>query len=365
LLGLISATPADAEPALRLAPQEGLLLLANGQILSGKITQAGDHYFVALPEGEIRLKSSEVELFCRDLEEGYRRKRAVLSGTEAQDHLNLAEWCIRHGLIGYAAKELSDALAVDPFHPKIPLLERRLQLAMKPQEKGGATAAAGGQGPSNDDLDRLVRGMPTGTVDMFTHTIQPLLLNNCTAAGCHGPGTANAFSLQRIPLGRTPNRRLTQRNLYSTLQQINSSDPVSSPLLVKPIVEHGPAKTAIFNSHEAGQYRQLAAWVHRVAGSTPAPSAEADQRRAEPLLQNMAAPMARRDEPALSTSDKSAADKSMADKPAAGQTGDAPPAVSAAKSTPKPDAGDKAKESFVPVDAFDAEIFNRRFLPAK
>lgn len=346
---VLAADAAVAQAPFQLSPQEGLLLLTNGQVLRGKVTPAGDHYFVEVPEGEIRLKTSEVEMFCRDLEEGYRRKRSAIIPGQIQDHLDLAGWCIRHSMIGYAAKELGSAVDLDPRHPKIALLERQLQLAMKPPEEP-PTANAATPGVSNDDLDRLVRGMPEGTVDTFTHTIQPLLMNSCTAGGCHGPSSATSFSLLRIPLSRTPNRRLTQRNLHATLQQITSADPSNSPLLLKPILEHGPTKTAIFTNHEMAQYKQLAAWVHRVARSTP-PAPEQTAQRPEPLLQKIP--------PLASPRNERTPQTNAMPTPAS----IALSASAEAQKSPPPISDKKSAESFVPADAFDAEIFNRRFLP--
>ena len=56
---VLRALPA-AEP-FQATPQEGVLLLTNGQIIRGKITHAGDHYYVAFGEGEIRLRQNEEE----------------------------------------------------------------------------------------------------------------------------------------------------------------------------------------------------------------------------------------------------------------------------------------------------------------
>src|SRR4051812_8229843 len=88
-----------------LAPQDGLLLLRTGGVVSGRITRAGDRYYVAVPDGEIRLKASEVDLVCRDLEDGYSRKRAAAVGHGAEGHLDLCQWCLREGLLDHAKQE--------------------------------------------------------------------------------------------------------------------------------------------------------------------------------------------------------------------------------------------------------------------
>lgn len=116
---LVIVAPAahSAEP-FQPAPQVGVLLLTNGQIIRGKITRGGDHYYVALDDGEIRLKTADVELFCNTLEDGYQRKRLSMLIGDAGEHLDLAQWCIQHKLFGCAARELTEAASLEPHTPK-------------------------------------------------------------------------------------------------------------------------------------------------------------------------------------------------------------------------------------------------------
>ena len=74
-LSLVLASLAAAQDA-GLSTVAGLVLLRNGQVLRGKVSAQGDHYHLLLDAGEIRLKTEDVEFVCRDLEEGYRLKRA-------------------------------------------------------------------------------------------------------------------------------------------------------------------------------------------------------------------------------------------------------------------------------------------------
>ncbi len=232
VLSLLPAVPAWADAPLYSTPQQGLLLLRNGQLLEGKITPTGDRFYVELASGKVWVKSVDVEVHCRTLDEGYWLKRSAMPLGVVQSHLDLAQWCIQHMLLGHAADELRDALRIDPQHPRIELLERRLKLA---QQKAPATVveAAPQSAPSADDLDRLVRGMPAGAVEIFTTSIQPLLVNNCTSAGCHGPAAEKEPRFVRVAPGRTT-KRLTQRNLHTALTLVNREKPLESPLLTVP-----------------------------------------------------------------------------------------------------------------------------------
>src|SRR5688572_987920 len=69
LLALL-AWPLAAGGQTSLTPHAGLLVLRNGQVLEGEITQAGDYYIVTLGgTSEIRIKASEVEAVCGSLDE--------------------------------------------------------------------------------------------------------------------------------------------------------------------------------------------------------------------------------------------------------------------------------------------------------
>ena len=176
-----------------------ILVLKNGQILEGRISQSQDGYVVDLGDGQIRVKSAEVDLICNNLEEGYQHKRAAIQVGNVHHHLELAQWCLRHDLLGPAATELADAVAADPTNPMIGALQHRLKLAMEPPAEPAAKAVAG---PTNEDLDRLLRALPPGTVETFTQSVQPVLMNHCATGGCHGPQSSTSLRLYSRDLGQ-------------------------------------------------------------------------------------------------------------------------------------------------------------------
>jgi hypothetical protein len=114
--------------------------------------------------------------------------------------------------------------------------------------------------------------MPAGSVETFTQSIQPLLVNRCATSGCHGPGGTTEHRLNRLPPQRTSaSRRLTQENLAVVLGWIDRGNPKASPLLTAPLAAHGRARIPVFAHTEIPQYRMLVDWVHRVAKPLPSP----------------------------------------------------------------------------------------------
>ena len=137
------------------APREGVVLLANDEIIRGTIIPAGDRYDVHLESGEISLRKADIAAVCQTVEECYQHKRADIDPGRVQDHLQLAEWCVRNRLFSEAQGELADARKADPTHPKIRLVESRLDLARSPLPSApisddNGKVLAGRNGPHRD-----------------------------------------------------------------------------------------------------------------------------------------------------------------------------------------------------------------------
>lgn len=270
----LAQSPAPAIAANQWQPQQAVVLLRNGSVLSGLVLRSGDYYEVQFDDGELRIRVDEVAFVGPTLEACYEHRRQGIEFQKVGDHLALAEWCLRHDLIGLAGRELRDAMACDPTHPKIGLLERRLRLALEaPATDTDPAEPTDPQIARPEDLDRMIRSMPRGTVETFTNVIQPLLINQCSTSHCHGPTSESPLKLLRVAAGKTQSRRATQRNLHAVLNGINHDDPDASLLLTMPIRPHGSSAAAVFTSRQAFQYRQLVDWVYAVTNRKKASAA--------------------------------------------------------------------------------------------
>ena len=344
LLIAVAAAAADDQHVAN-ESRTGLVLLRNGNVIEGTITRSGDRYKVSVRDGELSVPASDVEFVGRDLDEVYRHRRGTIRSGVAEQHLMLADWCLRRGLLKYAARELNDASRAEGAHPRIAILERRLKLANRPPDPVKRDPPPS-QHPTVAELDRVVEGMPPGTTKTFSLAIQPLLLNTCATGVCHGPRSANGFRLLRPLARRAPSRRLIQRNLHSTLKWIDRDDPDASPILTTPLAPHGTSSTAIFTSRDVGQYRQLANWVNEVVNKKREVAPPRVGTQAKPLLQQMLSPFP---SARLSTGDRQATARSQVQSSNTSASRPPPPRVG-------PWSG-----SFVPLDDFDPEIFNRLF----
>jgi hypothetical protein len=395
-------------------PQDGYVLLTNGEVLQGRVIRDGDRYFVVLKGGEIRLKAGEVRAICPELLACYRVLESRLDRGSADERLELAAWCLRHDLVAPAEAEIAAAAQIDARHVKLPLLKRRLAAQREAQQEAkrqaeGADGAAAQRGPApaadHEELDRLTGRLPPQVVEMFTASIQPILQNGCMTASCHGPQSASRFQLQRIPAGKPATRRLTQRNLAAALALVDPKKPSESPLLVFLTKPHGGAKQAPLGKREEAQYWQLHQWVV-LASRAVRPTDAAEEAGHDPLPGKAVLFQPGPELPAAGkTADPSASTGSGADAaPVPAEPELLPPlerAIPVAQGDDKPSAAARApaapggtrvypepgqarrgksppdvrndsrqkpvgspKESplgFVPKDPFDPEIFNRRY----
>jgi hypothetical protein len=395
LVGLVSILKAQGPDG---ATGQQLLLLHNGQALEGRISRSDDIYSVLLPNGEIRVKAADVDLQCKDFEEAYQRKRAAITVGNLRDHLVLAQWCQQHKLYEHAAAELTDAAAIAPDNPMVGYLRRRLQIVTEPLPERPKAEIATDDSLPNDELDRMIRGLPQRAIENFTQSVQPLLMNNCTASGCHGPQSQSGFRLQRTALDQPGGRRMTQRNIYAVLRYVDRENPLASRILTVPAAPHGAAKTPVFTEHQIVQYKRLVDWVLQLgpvampeppatipnnepimaetfsdatSPATPPKILPKDARKARllPTAAHSAATTNLRSAPGLPGSAKSGK-PTMPPKQEVTQAAfidpvsnpaDAESSLDFESKTPKIKR-DAAGPEFTPKDPFDPEIFNRRYI---
>ncbi len=272
--------PTQAEIIASSPPLGQLLVLHNDSVLLGSITMQGEHYEIQREGLLMRVPTREVAFVAQSLVDAYQQKRASRGQLTATEHLDLAEWCLRHSLWAEASLELLEARGKDPDHRQLELLERRLlvnsarrqaeekkiETISKPQESGRA-----------ENPESPIE-LPRGALELFTRRVQPLLVNNCTTSGCHRPKGPTEFSLSRALLYGESNRKTTQHNLSEALSQIDRTDPTQSPLLVIPLKPHGGLDHAIFPPHRRALRQLLVQWVALVTDEVQSPYlAELDQ----------------------------------------------------------------------------------------
>jgi len=368
------SAPSVVPHGLIAEPAHGMLLLKNGETLEGKISAAGDFYLVVAENTEMQVRARDVEVACRNLDDVVAHKVARLNPRSVDDRIALAQWCIDRELYGIAARELTEAYRIDDTHPRIPLLERRMKAAMSPPRTVPPPPPPAAPAVDESTVNAALSGLSSEAVHDFTVRVQPLLMNYCATAGCHGPKPNSEFHLERVYLNELNDSRVVRRNLFAALNQIDRRAPATSKLLTVPLTPHGGGKNALFHAHNAEHYRQLAIWVGKAASAAPtktaAPTTASATPATDPLLQRLpiappggSPPSAPPAAPSPTPSPPQTPPSSPLGASApAGNLPGIPPAV-AATTAPTPVA--KTPAAPAPVDPFDPEVFNRRRDTAK
>ena len=256
--------PGIATAQGELSSKDGFLLLRNGNLLKGEITQAGDYYLVIDgEESELRMPKDQVEGICRDLNDAYLFKLTTMHGTGVRAQLDMVQWCLRHELYDQADKHLSEAKTLEPANPLANLLSQRLKIARDGSSVPAAMAIAETKVVVPSDLDKVEETLSSEAMEKFTAVVQPLLINRCAAGGCHGAQTKSDLQIIRPFAGQLIQRRATQRNLISALKYIDRDQPERSPLLMVPLGPHG-GTGPIFDAKTREQIETLTAWVAQV-----------------------------------------------------------------------------------------------------
>jgi hypothetical protein len=232
-----------------------------------------------------------VQFVAADLEHAYRMKRATMRDNLAGDQIRLTKWCMRHRMLSHAARHLLHTMTLDPEHPEITGLEHRLRLSVEQQarnESGDPRRKATGETAAEETVAinlHPLSDVPAGTLEAFTQTVQPVLLNRCASAGCHGANSPSSFRLRRPAWGKTISRDTTLHNLRAAMALLDRESPRHSPLLTAPAGPHGPLDHGLFAPHEQGQLARLAHWADLAAVDGQVVQASALEQG--PLLQQL------------------------------------------------------------------------------
>ena len=254
-----------------------VLLLNNGELLTGHSRREGEFLVVELPrndnlaadaQGQFRIPVARVAYQADSKQAVFAHLRSKLGQPQSGwSRLTLAEWAIQQRLLPQAAELLAELQAAGAHPDEVARVSERLRhaTAQPVSPTTAPTQVASWRTPVEvGDL------LEPATMVEFCGFVQPLLLNSC--ARCHGPAHDSAFTLRRPRSGQRASRRLTHDNLVAVLGAMEQGQ-----LLDYCQRAHGTADTptrhqqpAPCESWRKGQLQRLAHWVRSVAQTTSA-----------------------------------------------------------------------------------------------
>jgi hypothetical protein len=287
-LGLCSFSSADETLSKNLEFTEGVIVLTDGRVFSGRISNLAGGYRIDWSGTYAIVPFGKVDVTARSLNEAYLALRDRTLKPTANDHLALAEWCLQNQLVGPARSEVSKALKLEPLRTEARTLLVTIDERLNPKiEKVDLPS-----GPAMT-IDGFLRS-PEKTADGFSREIhreyvrqvQPLILNKCGNAYCHGQAAKNSFHLESIQRGISGNRMLRQSNLDQVMKQIDIATPDQSPLLLKAVAVDARHRKVFLGKRGEEQFKLLRDWVRRAAAELPS----AAKRTSKTIAQNNITP---------------------------------------------------------------------------
>jgi hypothetical protein len=204
-----------------------------------------------------------VSVVAEDKHGAYEKLKATGTAITPDFQVALARWCMAWKLYEEARLELRDALVADPDHEDARQMYAKLHQLMNPEPPAPTKSkpkTAEGFEPA--DAESLA-GLSPETARLYVTRVQPLLLNRCGNAGCHGPSSEQEFRLTHIR-GRLNKQTIV--NLDMVLKYVDVSSPEKSLLLTTPTGTHGKNGKPIFYGSTGEQNLEtLKAWVSEAA----------------------------------------------------------------------------------------------------
>lgn len=289
------------------------VLLENGNVLAGQVRLIDGHYHLEGEGSELRLPASVVRFIEPSIELLYLRQCEQQPQPSLAQRLKRADWCGRQQLWDHAVRELLAAQQKSPADPRVSAAQRRLWLARENalRQTAADTAqladghvtdghvadehVADGQvidqsvqpatyveSVAETPLNQPLGILPDGALQQFTRKIQPILVNNCTLAGCHAPQGPQKFQLNRDLLRGLATRRSTDANLASALSAIDSTNPDASPLITAMQPSHAGGRGPRLGVRRDDLRLKVRDWARLVAAAEPPPNTLPEPAATEP-----------------------------------------------------------------------------------
>lgn len=238
-----------------------LMVLFDGRVLYGQISERPGGYMIEGTDGKQVIPFQLIRLTASSLEDAYVKQRDALRMPIAGDHLQLARWCYENKLYGNAKEQIASALKLEPDRSDARQLLQDVENASPPDELPGERGPRSAAGAA---LERefTAAGISTNAHAEFVRRVQPILVNRCGNASCHGSAAQNDFQLANVRTGHRQQRRETESNLATVLRFVDPQSPGDSRLLTQTANADSGAHRALFTGPGgAAQLEKLRAWV--------------------------------------------------------------------------------------------------------
>jgi hypothetical protein len=268
--------------------REQFVLLRNGRVLEGRLRQNLDHWILGFDSGaSLRLESKDIDLLGDSMTHLYQQMQQRTDREQTGERIEIIQFCLRHQLLDDAQNEIAwlvqDGITPDisqRLEASLSALRRKTQLETRRSlEEAEIRQASRLEGSKEDQgvasAEYQVVKDETSAVQQadfvesefstFVRQVQPHLLIGCSQALCHGSQGSTGLVFERLELGATPTRKMSQTN-YQMLKAW-LSEFGEERLLEMAQATHGGLREPVWNSESLG-YRVVRQWTHQLQHST-------------------------------------------------------------------------------------------------
>ena len=329
-----------------------VILLDNGHVLEGQLIDEGEQVLIRLgPGSQMRLPRGRVRGVGADRRALFHLQDRQLHANDVSGRVELARWCLRNDLTDDAGRLLLDLKRMAPRDSQVAYLERQIrQLHTQPVAPVEPKEQATLPPSKNEDTQETTAKVKPEQLAVFASHVQPVLLNHCSASGCHGVAAKSEFKLLRPFTGHGLTQRMTTANLQAAMQFVDPGRPLESPLYLAASVPHGNHSTPILGGpRDQASLQVLKEWLSSFGTAKPQTAAKDVVEKFEPTGHDATAV-----ENTQST-DIAGSEPSHPLQNWGANLHQVPPQANAAN-----------QQSHVePTDPYDAETFNRQFFPER
>lgn len=288
----IVARPQDApDPAPAVtasaAPSPTVLLLTNGKVHQGTITEDATGYVLKHRIGVMHFLRRNVERTFGTIDETYHYLAERTPPNDPDERLKLAVWCLEQKMIPRAKEQLEAVLQLSPANRRAKAMLFNIQAASRssaPRDGGvvqtGAEVSDPAEQPAELRLNalreaarlapkpdaipeilNLPRALAFRRYQEFARYVHPELQKRC--ASCHNERSQSDFQLIQSRSRRDlSNELLVRGNLDATLRLVDRDELARSPLLTALGMAHGPTNKPIVSGPNHPSYRMVLNWVN-------------------------------------------------------------------------------------------------------
>ena len=331
---------------------ESVILLDNGHVLEGQLIDEGEQVLIRLgPGSQMRLPRGRVRGVGPDRRALFHLQDRQLHANDVPGRVELARWCLRNDLTDDAGRLLLDLKRIAPRDSQVAYLERQIrQLHTQTVAPIETKEPAALPEPTKDNTQPTTAKVKPEQLAVFASHVQPVLLNHCSASGCHGVAAKSEFKLLRPFTGHGLTQRMTTTNLQSAMQFVDRNRPLDSPLHLAATAPHGNHSAPILSGpRDQASLQVLKEWLSTFETTKPQATADNAVEKFEPAGHNTA----------TAGNMQSGDIVDSASSPTVQNSGanlhQVPPQANAANQQSRVD----------PTDPYDVEAFNRQFFPER